>query len=95
MRNLLENPGGFGSLSRRISNKTVIAAVNGICFGGGLEVVVNCDLVIASENARFGFPEPKVGVIVAAGAIPRLMRISGHQVSDWSVVVKSISHCKP
>jgi len=81
VRQLLENPAGFGSLSRRISNKIIIAAVNGVCLGGGLEVVVNCDLVIASEKARFGFPEPKVGVIVAAGAIPRLMRISGHQVS--------------
>jgi len=79
VRQLLENPAGFGSLSRRISNKIIIAAVNGVCLGGGLEVVVNCDLVIASEKARFGFPEPKVGVVVAAGAIPRLMRISGHQ----------------
>lgn len=77
---LLKAPAGFASLSRRISNKPIIAAVNGQCMGGGTEVVVNCDLVIASEKAKFGLPEPSVGVVAAAGAIPRLVRIAGHQV---------------
>lgn len=77
---LLASRGGFASLSRRISNKPIIAAVNGQCLGGGCEVVVNCDIVVASEKATFGLPEPRVGVIAAQGAIPRLVRIAGHQV---------------
>lgn len=80
MQGALQSEGGFGSLSRRISNKTIIAAVNGVCMGGGSEMVVNCDIVIASEKASFAFPEPNVGVVAAQGAIPRMVRIAGHQV---------------
>jgi len=76
---LFKNRGGFAGLSRRVSNKPIIAAVNGQCLGGGCEVVVNCDIVVASEKAKFGLPEPRVGVIAAQGAIPRLVRIAGHQ----------------
>lgn len=43
-------------------------------------MVVNCDIVIASEKASFAFPEPNVGVVAAQGAIPRMVRIAGHQV---------------
>lgn len=71
---------GFASLSRRRSNKSIIAAVNGDAFGGGVEVILNCDLVVASEKAKLGLPEARVGVIVGSGGIQRLLRISGHQV---------------
>lgn len=54
-------------------------------MGGGTEMVVNCDMVIASEKASFGFPEPKVGVAAAQGAIPRMVRIAGHQVRTLSL----------
>lgn len=71
---------GFGSVSRRHSlNKPIIAAVNGGAFGGGAEMILNCDLVIAEENTKFAFPEVKRGVIAAAGGIPRLLRVSGYQ----------------
>lgn len=59
---------GFGSISRRHTlNKPIIAAVNGGVFGGGVEMILNCDIVIAEENAKFSFPEVKRGVIAAAG----------------------------
>lgn len=48
-------------------SKPIIAAVNGIAFGGGMELVLNCDLVIASDDAAFALPEVKRGVIAAQG----------------------------
>lgn len=68
---------GFGGLSRRNGRKPVIAAVNGICFGGGCEMIVNCDLVVASSAAQFSLPEVKRGVIAVAGALPRIVRTIG------------------
>lgn len=70
---------GFGGLSNRTGKKPIIAAVNGLCLGGGMEMVINCDIVVASSNARFGLPEVKVGVIAVAGALPRLVRTVGKQ----------------
>ena len=70
---------GFGGLSNRSGKKPIIAAVNGLCLGGGMEMIINCDMVIASSNARFGLPEVKVGVIAVAGALPRLVRTVGKQ----------------
>ncbi|KAF2973441.1 hypothetical protein GQX73_g108 [Xylaria multiplex] len=71
--------GGFGGLSNRGGKKPVIAAVNGVCFGGGMEMAINCDLVIATEKATFGLPEVTIGVIALAGALPRLVRSVGRQ----------------
>jgi enoyl-CoA hydratase/carnithine racemase len=70
---------GFGGLSRRSGKKPVIAAVNGICFGGGCEMVVNADMVVASESATFALPEVKRGVVALAGALTRLVRTVGRQ----------------
>lgn len=70
---------GFGGLSNRRGKKPVIAAVNGLCFGGGLEMVLNVDMVIASDTAKFGLPEVKRGVVAIAGALPRLIRSVGRQ----------------
>jgi len=62
------NPYGFGSISRRhTSSKPIIAAVNGGAYGGGVEMVLNCDIVIASQDAKFGLPEVKRGVIAIQG----------------------------
>lgn len=73
-------PSGFGGLSNRTGKKPVIAAVNGLCLGGGMEMVVNCDLVVAAaEKARFGLPEVRRGVVALAGALPRLVRTLGKQ----------------
>ncbi|KAH7324745.1 enoyl-hydratase [Stachybotrys elegans] len=70
---------GFGGLSNRRGKKPIIAAVNGLCLGGGMEMVLNADMVLASEVARFGLPEVKRGVVAIAGALPRLTRIVGRQ----------------
>lgn len=93
---------GFGGLSRRVGKKPVIAAVNGIAFGGGCEMIINCDIVLASAAAKFALPEVKRGVIALAGALPRLVRTVGkqramemaltgrslnaHEARDWGLV---------
>ncbi|KAK3701880.1 hypothetical protein LTR37_015191 [Vermiconidia calcicola] len=70
-------PGGFCALSRRSGRKPVIAAVNGICFGGGCEAIINCDMVVAAKKATFALPEVKIGVAAQAGALPRLIKTVG------------------
>ena len=57
--------------------KPTIAAINGICFGGGLEVALGCDLRVASANASFATPEGRLGIIPGGGATQRLPRIVG------------------
>ncbi|KAL4920173.1 ClpP/crotonase-like domain-containing protein [Aspergillus aurantiobrunneus] len=70
---------GLAGLPRRRSKKPIIAAVNGYCLGGGFEMAVNCDIVIASEKASFGLPEAQRGIAAVAGALPRLVRLIGKQ----------------
>lgn len=56
------------------SAKPLVAAVNGFAFGGGLELVLTCDLVVAERGAKFGAPEVKVGLVAGGGALLRLSR---------------------
>ncbi|KIW93769.1 uncharacterized protein Z519_05084 [Cladophialophora bantiana CBS 173.52] len=70
---------GAVPLSNRVGKKPVIAAVNGMALGGGCEIVVNCDLVIAADTATFGLVEVKRGVAPYAGVLPRLIRTLGLQ----------------
>lgn len=69
-------PGGFCGITTRFNLcKPVIAAVNGLCLGGGTEIVAACDLAIASDRAEFGLPEPRVGLAaLGGGALQRLAR---------------------
>ncbi|EXJ91631.1 hypothetical protein A1O3_00181 [Capronia epimyces CBS 606.96] len=70
-------PSGFGGISRRVGKKPVIAAVNGFALGGGFEIVLNCDMVVASPTATFGLPETLRGIYAGAGGLPRLVRNVG------------------
>ncbi|MBI2964370.1 MAG: enoyl-CoA hydratase/isomerase family protein [Deltaproteobacteria bacterium] len=66
---------GFGAITRRFDLvKPLIAAVNGLALGGGFEIALACDLIVAAEHARFGVPEPRVGLMAGAGGVHRLPR---------------------
>ncbi|KAI8050690.1 ClpP/crotonase-like domain-containing protein [Thamnidium elegans] len=74
---------GFGGLSnRRASRKPIIAAVNGFALGGGMEMVLSCNIVVATEKSQFGLPEVKQGVVIAAGGLARLARYVSYQVAS-------------
>lgn len=69
---------GFAGLTERYDlDKPVIAAVEGVAMGGGFEIALACDLIIAGESARFALPEPKVGLAALAGGLHRLPRQIG------------------
>lgn len=71
-------PTGFGGLTARHDLfKPVIAAVNGVALGGGFEIALACDLIIASPSAQFALPEPRVGIAALAGGLQRLPREIG------------------
>jgi enoyl-CoA hydratase len=65
---------GFGGLTRKPPRKPLIAAVEGYALAGGFELVLACDLVVASESAQFGVPEVKRGLAATAGGLVRLPR---------------------
>ncbi|MEY2435838.1 MAG: enoyl-CoA hydratase [Acidimicrobiaceae bacterium] len=66
--------GGFGGITTRERDKPIIAAVDGPALAGGTEIVLSCDLVVASRSATFGIPEVKRSLVAAAGGLFRLGR---------------------
>lgn len=80
-----EIPGrGFGGLTEAELAKPLIAAVEGFAMGGGFELALGCDLIVAAEDARFGLPEVKRGLIAAGGGVIRLpQRIPHHLAMEF------------
>ena len=96
-------PGGFGGITELWDlNKPVVAAVNGLAVGGGCELMLAADLVVASERAEFWYPEARLGNMADAGAVQRLprkiplnvamemlmtgRRMSAREAHDWGLV---------
>jgi enoyl-CoA hydratase/carnithine racemase len=65
---LMRSKGGFAGITARYD------IVNGFALGGGFEIALACDIIIAAEHARFGLPEPRVGLMAGAGGVHRLPR---------------------
>ncbi len=92
-------PGGFGGLTERFGMaKPVIAAVNGFALGGGCELALACDIVVAAQHARFGLPEPRVGFTASDGGIKIAMGmlltgtpISADEAQRWGLVNEVVS----
>jgi len=75
--------GGFGGLQELPQmNKPVICAVNGICCGGGLEIALSCDIILAAEHASFALPEIRSGTVADAASIKLPKRIPYHIAMD-------------
>ena len=75
-------PGGFGGIAlRETLNLPVIARVNGFALGGGFEMVLGCDIVVACEEASFGLPEPLVGRLPLDGGMTLLQRQIPHRIA--------------
>lgn len=71
-------PTGFAGLTSRFDlDKPVIAAVNGLAMGGGFEIALACDIIVAADSASFALPEPRVGLAALAGGLHRLPREIG------------------
>lgn len=98
---------GFAGLVQHWIDKPTIAAVNGFAMGGGTELALACDLVVASSEATFGLPEVRRGLIAAAGGVIRLQQqipvkralelgltgqpISAETASDWGLVNRVVA----
>ncbi len=91
------NAKGFGTLAmRKVLDVPIIAKVNGLALGGGMELMLGCDLVVAAEHAKFGLPEPRVGRLPLDGMVmlPRLlprvqalgMLLTGRMISSAEAV---------
>jgi len=73
IRGMDDVKGGFAGITSRFDLfKPLICAVNGLALGGGFEIALACDIIIAAEHAQFGLPEPRVGLLAAAGGVQRL-----------------------
>jgi crotonobetainyl-CoA hydratase len=86
-------PGGFAGLSDRLDlDKPLIAAVNGVAMGGGFEIALACDIILAADHASFALPEPRVGLAALGGGLQRLPRSIGlHRAMAAILTARRIS----
>ena len=76
-------PTGFGGISHRFDlAKPVIAAVNGLALGGGVEIVAACDLAVAADHAEFALPEPRCGLAALGGGIAAARAHAAAEIRD-------------
>ncbi|MFJ7726457.1 crotonase/enoyl-CoA hydratase family protein [Neobacillus sp. NPDC097160] len=101
---------GYGGIAQHYINKPIIAAVNGFALGGGAEIALACDLIVASEKATFGLPEVKKGLLAGGGGLLRLPRqiplkvameyiltgdsFSAEEAKHWGLVNRVVPHEK-
>jgi crotonobetainyl-CoA hydratase len=99
---------GFAGIVQHPIDTPLIAAVNGVAVGGGTEIALACDLVVASEQATFGLPEVKRGIVAGAGGLVRLPRqlplkiamhlaltgeaITAEEARSWGLVNEVVAH---
>jgi len=104
------NRWGYAGIVRHFVDKPVIAAVNGFALGGGTEIALSCDLIVASEHATFGLPEARHGLLGGAGGLLRLPRqiplkvamnciltgesLSAAEALRWGLVNKVVPHAQ-
>jgi enoyl-CoA hydratase/carnithine racemase len=85
-------PSGFCGVSQRHGRKPILAAVDGLAIGGGMEALVNCDMVICSPASVFCLPDVKVGLSLLGGTLPLLVRKIGRsRASDMIFTGRNIS----
>ncbi len=70
--------------------KPIIAAVNGFAVGGGLELALHCDIIIAAENAKFGFPEPRRGLLADEGGVVKILRRVPYHLAMGTILTGKI-----
>src|SRR5690349_21451547 len=82
---------GFAGIVERPPGKPVIAAVEGYAVAGGFEIALACDMIVAAEDARFGLPEVKRGLVAAGGGLLRLPRRAPyHLVVEWALTGRMV-----
>ncbi|MFI8747583.1 crotonase/enoyl-CoA hydratase family protein [Pseudomonas sp. NPDC077186] len=77
---------GFAGITRKPAEKPLIAAIEGFAVAGGLEIALSCDLIVAARGAKLGVPEPKRGLVAAAGGLIRLPKRIPYQVAMYLAI---------
>ena len=87
------SPGGFAGLTEFFDvGKPVIAAVNGLAFGGGFELALSADLVVAADHAEFALPEVKLGIVADSGGLLRIpARVPRAVAMEWLLTGRRIT----